>query len=83
MATIRYTLTRGNEEIDLEIDYTVAPYNPGRTWGCLPEDYEPPSGGEIEDMFIAGPDGSEFTPTDAELQEIERHIYWNHDYSED
>lgn len=79
--TINYTLTRGDDEIALEVDYTVGPFDPGNSYGP-PEACEPPSGGEIEDLFIAGPDGSEFTPTADELQAIEEHIYATHDYYE-
>jgi hypothetical protein len=82
MPTIAYTLTRGDDEITLEVDYTVAPFDPGCSFGP-PEFCDPPSGGEIEDLFIAGPDGAEFTPTAAELEQIERHIYDTHDYSEE
>lgn len=79
---IKYTLERDDETFDLEIDYSVAAYDPGNTYG-LPENCEPPSGGEIEDLAIFGPDGKEFTPTAEELQKIEAHIYETHDYSDD
>lgn len=82
MPVIEYTLTRGDRDIDLEVDYTVAPFDPGCSYGP-PELCEPPSGGEIEDLRIFGPDGSEFTPTAEELHEIEQHIYSHHDYSDD
>jgi hypothetical protein len=82
MPSISYTLTRDDAEIELEIDYTVAPLDPG-TPPSLSYPGDPPSGGEIEDLFIAGPDGAEFTPTAAELEQIERHIYATHDYYEE
>lgn len=82
MPTISYTLARDDAEIELEIDYTVAPFDPG-TPPSLSYPGDPPSGGEIEDIAIFGPDGAEFTPTADELQQIEAHIYKTHDYSED
>jgi len=82
MTTISYTITRGDDDIELEIDYTVAPIDPG-TPASLSYPGDPPSGGEIEDLFIAGPDGAEFTPTADELQQIEAYIYETHDYYED
>ena len=77
---INYTLRRDDTDIDLEIDYSVTPYDPGCTYGP-PEDCYPPEGGEIDDLAIFGPDGKEFTPTADELQKIEAHIYETHDYS--
>lgn len=82
MHVTAYTLQRGDDEIELELDYSVAPIDPG----CGPSlafPGEPPSGGEIDDLFIAGPDGKEFTPTPDELRKIEAHIYETHDYSEE
>lgn len=82
MPTTKYTITRNDSEIELEIDYRVSPRDPG----CSPSlnhPGEPPSGGDIEDLFIAGPDGNEFTVTAAELDAIERHIYDTHNYYED
>lgn len=37
MSTMRYTLTRGDEPLDLEIEYEVAAYYPAQTYGP-PED---------------------------------------------
>lgn len=80
--TLDYTLVRDDDEIELEIAYSVAPLIPARgpSWDSPGE---PADGGEIEDMFIAGPDGSEFTVTAAELEKIERHVYETHDYDEE
>lgn len=77
--SITYTLTRGDEDIDLEIEYSVAAYDPGNTWG-LPEDCEPPSGGDIEELEITTVDGKPFQVTPDEQSKIEDHIYQNHDY---
>lgn len=78
MHTIIYTLTRGEDDIDLEVEYTVAPFDPGCISGP-PEYCEPPSGGEVEelDAFL---DMVPFPLTDAEREDIERYIYDNHDY---
>jgi hypothetical protein len=82
MPTINYKLARGDAEIMLEIDYSVAPFDPGCSVGP-PECCDPPSGGEIDDLAIFGPDGNEFTPSAVELQQIEDFIYANHDYEAD
>lgn len=81
MPLIDFTLTRGDDDIDLEIDYTVAPYHPAVVGGP-PECCSPADGGEIEDLAIFGPDGREFTVNAAELNRIESHIYETHDYRE-
>lgn len=82
MPTIRYSVTRDGNELELEIDYSVSGYHPGRR-PSLSDPGEPPSGGDIDDIFIAGPDGGEFTPTAEELSRIERHIYETHEYDDD
>lgn len=79
MTTTTYTLTRDDDEIELEVDYCVSPYYPatGPSWSSPGE---PAEGGEIEDIAIFGPDGAEFTPTADELRAIEQHIYETHEY---
>ena len=47
MHEITYTLTRGDQTVTLDVEYDVAAYDPGSTWG-LPEDSEPPSGDALE-----------------------------------
>jgi len=81
MSTLPYTLTRDDEEIELELEYSVAAYDPGNTWG-LPEDCEPPSGGEIEELEITR-DGEPFELTAKEIEAVENWIYEKHDYSEE
>jgi hypothetical protein len=80
MPTISYTVERGEEAFELLVDYEVAAYDPGNTYG-LPEDCEPPSGGEVESLSVAH-NGKAFVLTDAESAALERHIYETHDYSE-
>lgn len=80
MHTIQHTITRGDEDIDIDVDYEVAPYDPGRTYGP-PEDCYPPEGGEITSL-TAYRDGEEFALTDAEASAVEQRIYDTHDYSE-
>jgi len=78
---ITYTLTRGEQTIVLDVEYDVAPYDPGNTWG-LPEDCEPPSGGELTELRVLF-EGAAFALTDAEQDALEQHIYETHDYSDD
>lgn len=80
MPSTKFTITRGDEDIDLDIEYEVAAYDPGNTYG-LPEDCEPPSGGEVEELN-AYRDDKPFDLTDAEREKVEAHIYETHDYSE-
>ncbi|OJF89604.1 hypothetical protein AX761_24335 [Rhizobium sp. 58] len=77
MPSLSYTLTRGDEEIDLEIEYSLSPYDPGNSCG-LPEDCDPPSGGDVEEMtaFLGG---EEFSLLAAEFDEIEAHILMTHE----
>lgn len=81
MHSLIYTLTRGDDEIELEVEYSVSPYDPGCTYGP-PENCYPPEGGEVEELS-AFRDGKPFPLTDAEREQIERHIYETHDYSDD
>jgi hypothetical protein len=87
MSSITWTVERQNakgelEEIELKIEYTCSPYDPGCTYGP-PENCYPPEGGEIEELTAYGPDGKEFKLTDEENEKLESHIYENHDYSEE
>lgn len=80
MHSTEYTVTRDDQDIDLEIEYSVAPYDPGNSYGP-PECCDPPSGGEIEEMTVTR-DGAPFDVTDAEREKIEAHIYETHDYDD-
>lgn len=79
--TTSYCLTRGEEEIELEIDYDINPYDPGVTSGP-PEHCYPPEGGDVHDL-TATRDGKPFELTDDEEQAICKHIEQTHDHSED
>ena len=81
MSTILYTIERDDDEFDIEVEYTVSRFDPGRTYG-LPEDCYPPEGGEIED-FHATQDGKPIELTAAEIGKIEQRIYETHDYESD
>lgn len=81
MHEITYTLTRGDQTVSLDVEYDVAAYYPGNICG-LPEDCEPPSGGEITELRVLF-EGVLFTLTDAETNAIEQHIYVTHDYGDD
>lgn len=76
MHTTHYTIERDGEEIDLEIEYEVAPYYPTRLY---PWPGEPAEGGEIT-ALTAYRDGKPFALTEAEDNKIEEWIYDNHDY---
>lgn len=81
---MQYVLTRvsptmGSEDYLLDLDYDVAPYDPGNSYGP-PENCAPPSGGEIERLDITC-EGKPFEVTDPEQDRIELHIYENHDYN--
>lgn len=81
MSDITYTITRGDEVFELVVEYRVAPRIPARgpSWDSPGE---PEEGGEIVEIHIEH-DGEPFTPTDAEQDAIEQHIYETHDYSDD
>lgn len=80
MPTMHATVTRGDDEIEIEIEYTVARFYPAQTYGP-PEDCSPAEGGEVEELS-AFHDGKPFELTDAEAERIEQRIYETHDYSE-
>lgn len=72
-----FTLTRGEEDIDLLVEYSLTPYHPGNRH-APPEFCAPPSGGEVE-RLSALLDGVPLDLTDAEYRQIERHIEETHD----
>ena len=73
-----FTLTRGDDEIDILVEYSVTPYHCGNRH-APPEFCAPPTGGEVEQL-IALLDGDPLDLTDAEYQQIERHIEETHDH---
>lgn len=76
-----YTLTRGEDEIELTIEYSVARYYAAQTYGP-PEHCSPAEGGEIEELSVTDEDGNTVELTTEETAEIEQHIYSTHDYDE-
>ena len=82
MNTLTYHLERGDDEIELTIEYSVAPYYPAQTYGP-PENCHPAEGGEIEDMTVTDANGEPIELTDQEREKIEAHIYDTHDYDDD
>lgn len=80
MPTLTYELERGEDLFELELEYEVAPYDPGNSWGP-PELCEPPSGGEVEELS-ATLNGKPFELTDDEAAKIEDWITEHHDYDE-
>lgn len=78
---ITYTITRGDDDIELIVGYSVSRFYPARgpSWGCPGE---PAEGGEITELEITL-DGRPFELTDAEMRRVEDHIYQSHDYSEE
>lgn len=75
-----YTLTRDDEDIELEIEYSVSAYYPARgpSWSSPGE---PAEGGEIEELLIFH-DGERYLVTNEEFRAIEQHIYDTHDFRE-
>ena len=72
-----FTLARGDDEIDLVIEYSLTPYHPGNRHARA-EFCAPPSGGEVEQL-TALLDGAPLDLTHAEYRLIERHIEETHD----
>lgn len=81
MPTISYTLTRDDEDIDIEVEFEVAPYYAACTYGP-PEHCSPAEGGEVEEM-TAYRDGEPIELTAEEEAKIEQFIYDHHDYEDD
>lgn len=85
---LKWTVTRGEEDIDICVDYEMTPIIPAQTYGP-PENCYPAEGGEItitsvwrkadEDM----PKAPEFTLTDEEISVLEQHIWDNPPVSDD
>lgn len=72
-----YCLTRGEDEIELSVEYSLTPYDPGCNWGP-PEHCYPPEGGDVAEMEITL-DGERFEVTDDEATKIEAHILETHE----
>lgn len=81
MNEITYHLARGDDELELTIEYSVARAYAAQTYGP-PEHCSPAEGGEIEEMHVTH-DGEPITLTAEEQERIEAHIYDNHDYDAD
>jgi hypothetical protein len=81
MPTVKWFITRDDEEIEIEAEYEVEPLDPGCSYGP-PEFCEPPSGGEISSLEVWNGDGSSIELTSEEEAALEAHIYETHDYSE-
>lgn len=80
MHTATHTIERDGQQIDIEVEYTVAPFYPAQTYGPA-EDCYPSEGGEIEEL-TAYLDGEAIKLTPDETRKIEAHIYDRHDYDE-
>jgi hypothetical protein len=78
MHLLTHTIERGDDEIDIEIEYTVSRFYPAKTYGP-PEHCSPAEGGDVEtiDAFL---DGAPLPLTDAERAQIEARIYDTHDH---
>lgn len=81
MPILTFELERGDDLIELELDYEVAPIDPGcgPSWNHAGD---PPSGGEIEDLTVTR-DGAAIDLTPDEQALVEEFIYDKHDYSDD
>jgi len=77
MPTLDYTLTRGDEEIELSVDYSVSKFYPatGPSWSSPGE---PAEGGDVEHLS-AFLDGDEIELMADEADEIEAHILMTHE----
>lgn len=78
MPALAYTLTRGEDEIDIDVEYTVSRFYPAQLYGP-PEHCSPAEGGDVEtlDAFF---DGVPIGLSDVERARIEQRIYETHDY---
>jgi hypothetical protein len=79
--TTTYTLTRGEEQFDLELEFTYDPIIPAQTYGP-PEDCSPAEGGEITHIK-AWFDGRKFELLPEEYEGIERWLYDNYAFDDD
>ncbi|CAA2140505.1 hypothetical protein [Hyphomicrobium sp. ghe19] len=75
MYTTNCTIERGDEQIELEVNYSLTPYYPARTYGA-PEDCYPAEGGEVDEL-TAYLEGEVFALTPVEMRALERRIYQN------
>jgi len=78
MHLLTYTIERGDDEIDIDVEYTVGRFYPAQTYGP-PEHCSPAEGGDVETLD-AFRDGEPFPLTDAERDRIEARIYDTHEY---
>ncbi len=78
MDTLAFTVTRGDEQIDVDLEYVLSPFDTGNTYGPAENCY-PPEGGELEEL-VAYRDGEPFALTKAEADEAEAFILENHEH---
>lgn len=80
MDSTTYTLTRDGEEIEVEVEYSVAPIC-AAVMPSMNDPGAPAEGGEIEDLIVTR-DGAPFPLTAGEGADLEMHIYETHDRSD-
>jgi hypothetical protein len=78
MYQTRCYITRDDEDIELDVYYSMSRYYPARLGGP-PEYCYPAEGGEIEEL-TAYLDGKPFALTPDDARSVERQVYDNHDY---
>lgn len=81
MHSIEYTITRGDEDIEIMVDYSLSKSHPatGPSWSSPGE---PAEGGDVEYM-TAFFDGDEIELTADEADQVEAHILMIHEDDDD
>ena len=77
MRSLIYTLTRGDDDIDIDVEYSLSKFYPatGPSWSSPGE---PAEGGDVEDISITL-DGKPFELTPVEAEQVEAHILMMHE----
>lgn len=81
MTRTYYATFERDDETEVTVEYSITPYDPGRTSGP-PEICYPPEGGEVEIVKVFSDTDTDIKITDAEEKAWIHKIFEDHDFDD-